>query len=40
LASLPERQRTDVALKVGGYSYEEIRSFTSGRTFTNVISGG
>jgi DNA-directed RNA polymerase specialized sigma24 family protein len=36
VASLPERQRTDFALKVGGYSYEEIRVRTPGRTTTNV----
>ena len=28
LASLPERRRTDLALKVAGYSYEEIRAHT------------
>ncbi len=36
LASLPERQRRDLTLKVAGYSYEEIRALTPGRTFTNV----
>ena len=36
LASLPERRRTDLALKVAGYSYEEIRARTPGRTRTNV----
>ena len=36
LASLPERQRTDLTLKVAGYSYEEIRAHTPGRTYTNV----
>lgn len=36
LASLPERQRSDLTLKVAGYSYEEIRVLTPGRTFTNV----
>ena len=36
LATLPERQRTDLALKAAGYSYEEIRLLTPGRTFTNV----
>jgi hypothetical protein len=36
LASLPERQCSDLALKVAGYSYEEIRALTPGRTFTNV----
>ena len=36
LASLPERQRSDLTLKVAGYSYEEIRALTPGRTFTNI----
>jgi DNA-directed RNA polymerase specialized sigma24 family protein len=36
LASLPERQRSDLTLKVAGYSYEEIRAITPGRTFTNL----
>lgn len=36
LASLPERQRSDLTLKVAGYSYDEIRDLTPGRTFTNV----
>jgi DNA-directed RNA polymerase specialized sigma24 family protein len=36
LASLPERQRRDSVLKVAGYSYEEIRALTPGRTTTNV----
>lgn len=36
LAALPERQRIDFALKVAGYSYEEIRARTPGRTATNV----
>jgi DNA-directed RNA polymerase specialized sigma24 family protein len=36
LASLPERQRDDVALFVAGYSYAEIRGMTPGRTATNV----
>ncbi len=36
LAALPERQRIDFALKVAGYSYEEIRARTPGRTMTNV----
>jgi len=40
LAALPERQRIDFALKVAGYSYEEIRARTPGRTMTAVISGG
>jgi DNA-directed RNA polymerase specialized sigma24 family protein len=35
-ALLPERQRTDLTLKVAGYSYEEIRALTPGRTATNV----
>ena len=37
LASLPERQREDLALRLAGYTYEEIRARTSGRTMTNVI---
>jgi DNA-directed RNA polymerase specialized sigma24 family protein len=36
LASLPERQRVDLALKVAGYSYDEIRAMAPGRTFTNL----
>jgi RNA polymerase sigma factor (sigma-70 family) len=36
LASLPERRRVDLALRVAGYSYEEIRAQTRGRTRTNV----
>jgi DNA-directed RNA polymerase specialized sigma24 family protein len=36
LASLPERQRHDLALKVAGYTYEEIRARAPGRTMTNV----
>jgi hypothetical protein len=36
LASLPERRRIDLALKVAGYSYEEIRAQAPGRTRTNV----
>jgi DNA-directed RNA polymerase specialized sigma24 family protein len=36
LGSLPERQRADLTLKVAGYSYQEIRALTPGRTFTNV----
>jgi RNA polymerase sigma factor (sigma-70 family) len=36
LASLPERRRTDLALKLAGYSHEEIRAQTPGRTRTNV----
>ena len=36
LASLPERQRTDLTLKIAGYSYDEIRAVTPGRTFTNL----
>jgi len=36
LASLPEHRRTDLALKVAGYSYKEIRARTPGRTRTNV----
>ena len=36
VAALPERRRADFALKVAGYSYEEIRARTPGRTYTNV----
>ena len=36
LASLPQRQREDLALKVAGYSYKEIRARTPGRTMSNV----
>jgi DNA-directed RNA polymerase specialized sigma24 family protein len=36
LASLAERQRSDLTLKVAGYSYQEIRALTPGRTATNV----
>lgn len=36
LASLPERQRDDLALKIAGYTYEEIRARTRKRTMTNV----
>jgi DNA-directed RNA polymerase specialized sigma24 family protein len=36
LAALPARQRVDLTLKVAGYTYEEIRILTGGRTFTNV----
>jgi DNA-directed RNA polymerase specialized sigma24 family protein len=36
LASLPERQRTDLALQIAGYSYKEIQARTPGRTWTNV----
>jgi DNA-directed RNA polymerase specialized sigma24 family protein len=36
LASLPDRQREDLALKIAGYSYAEIRRRTPGRTATNV----
>jgi hypothetical protein len=36
LAALPPRQRLDLTLKVVGYTYEEIRMLTGGRTFTNV----
>ena len=35
LAELPARQRQDLSMKAG-YSYEEIRAITGGRTFTNV----
>ena len=36
LASLPERQRNDLALLIAGYSYREIAELTGGRTYTNV----
>ena len=36
LAALPARQRTDLALKIAGYSYDEIRALTPGRTLTNL----
>jgi hypothetical protein len=36
LAALPCRQRDDLTLKVAGYTYDEIRILTGGRTFTNV----
>jgi DNA-directed RNA polymerase specialized sigma24 family protein len=36
LASLPERRRADLALKVAGFGYNEIRARTPGRTRTNV----
>ena len=36
LAALAERQRTDLALKVAGYSYDEIRVMTGGTTLTNL----
>ena len=36
LAELPPRQRVDLSLKIAGYTYDEIRSLTGGRTFTNV----
>jgi DNA-directed RNA polymerase specialized sigma24 family protein len=36
LAALPPRQRRDLTMKIAGYSYDEIRMLTGGRTFTNV----
>ena len=36
LASLPERRRSDLALKIAGYSHREIRREHRGRTRTNV----
>ena len=36
LASLRPRQRRDLALLVGGFSYREIRCLTGPRTDTNV----
>jgi len=36
LATLPERQRTDLAFQIAGYSYKEIQARTPRRTWTNV----
>jgi RNA polymerase sigma factor (sigma-70 family) len=36
LADLPDRQRQDLSLRVGGFSYREIAARTDGRTYTNV----
>ena len=36
LASLPDRQRRDLSLRVAGFSYREIAAMTDGRTYTNV----
>jgi RNA polymerase sigma factor (sigma-70 family) len=36
LASLPDRQRHDLALLIAGFSYREIAEMTGGRTYTNV----
>ena len=36
LAALPDRQRQDLSLRVGGFSYREIAAMTDGRTYTNV----
>lgn len=36
LASLPDRQREDLALLVAGFSYDEIAAMTGGRTFSTV----
>ena len=36
LASLPQRQRTDLTLLVASYSYTEIAKITGRRTYTNV----
>ena len=36
LAALPDRQRRDLSLRVGGFSYREIAAMTGGRTYTNV----
>jgi DNA-directed RNA polymerase specialized sigma24 family protein len=36
LAALPRRQREDLTMKIAGYSYDEIRILTGGRTYTNV----
>jgi DNA-directed RNA polymerase specialized sigma24 family protein len=37
VASLPQRQRDDLALLVAGYSYREIAEITGGRTYTKVL---
>ena len=36
LASLPDRQRADLALLIAGFSYVEIAELTGARTYTNV----
>src|SRR5215216_4449286 len=36
LAALPDRQRRDLSLRVGGFTYREIAAMTGGRTYTNV----
>jgi RNA polymerase sigma factor (sigma-70 family) len=36
LATLPDRQRADLALQVAGFSYKELAELTGGRTYTNV----
>ena len=36
LAALPERQRIDLALKIAGYSYEEIARAPAVARYTNV----
>ena len=36
VASLPQRQRDDLSLKLAGFTYEEIRARTPARTMTNV----
>jgi DNA-directed RNA polymerase specialized sigma24 family protein len=36
LASLPDRQRHDLTLRVAGFSYDEIAQLTGGRTFSTV----
>jgi DNA-directed RNA polymerase specialized sigma24 family protein len=36
LADLPDSQRRDLALLVGGFRYHEIAEMTGGRTYTNV----
>jgi RNA polymerase sigma factor (sigma-70 family) len=36
VASLPDRQRSDLTLLVAGFSYVEIAERTGGRTYTNV----
>jgi DNA-directed RNA polymerase specialized sigma24 family protein len=36
LAGLPDSQRRDLALLVGGFGYHEIAEMTGGRTYTNA----
>src|SRR3954463_8087146 len=36
LATLADRQRRDLSLRVAGFTYREIAAMTGGRTYTNV----